>query len=218
MYCDTQSNILGTNMFAYCNNNPVNQIDPEGTDAIWLQDIDAVKGCGHTSLMIQDELNFWWFTYWGDTEIAAFHYGHGNINEFNSLIDYCFDPRQFHNYYFSPHYHGDFEAMLYLKGDFTKSLEYFISYIKNAGLIRKQINPRILEYVYFTKGNSYYNLWYKNCVQTSIDALLLGTYCNNYFLDAAFKARLISYRDGKAPNVIFTALIAYYPITEFFYF
>ena len=36
MYCDTQS-------FAYCNNNPVNQRDPEGTDAYWVQFGNAVR-------------------------------------------------------------------------------------------------------------------------------------------------------------------------------
>ena len=40
IYSDTMSSIFGTSMFAYCNNNPVNQVDPEGTDAIWLQDLD----------------------------------------------------------------------------------------------------------------------------------------------------------------------------------
>ena len=43
MYCDTQSNIFETNMFAYCNNNPVNQRDPEGTDAYWVQFGNAVR-------------------------------------------------------------------------------------------------------------------------------------------------------------------------------
>ena len=43
MYYDTQSNIFGTNMFAYCNNNPVNQLDPEGTDAYWVQFGNAVR-------------------------------------------------------------------------------------------------------------------------------------------------------------------------------
>lgn len=43
MYCDTQSNIFGTNMSGYCNNNPVNQIDPEGTDAYWVQFGNAVR-------------------------------------------------------------------------------------------------------------------------------------------------------------------------------
>ena len=42
-YCDTQSNIFGTNMFAYCNNNWVNQRDPEGTDAYWVQFGNAVR-------------------------------------------------------------------------------------------------------------------------------------------------------------------------------
>ena len=31
MYCDTQSNIFGTNMFAYCNNSPVVLTDATGS-------------------------------------------------------------------------------------------------------------------------------------------------------------------------------------------
>ena len=33
--CDTNSGMLSHNMFAYCNNNPVNMIDSEGTGPIW---------------------------------------------------------------------------------------------------------------------------------------------------------------------------------------
>ena len=89
MYCDTQSNIFGTNMFAYCNNNWVNQIDPEGTDAMWLQFGNAIQilgsynvhvsiktdllnfgfsvttkpiQLGHTSLMVEDAYSTWWYS------------------------------------------------------------------------------------------------------------------------------------------------------------
>ena len=215
MYCDTQSNIFGTNMFAYCNNNPVNQVDPEGTDAIWLQDVDSVYGFGHTSLMIQDDLNLWWFTYWGDKYIAAFQYGHGNINEFNCLFNHCFDPRQFHNYYFYPYYEGNFEFMLYLKGDYRKSLRFFIDYINDSGFKRDKINPYSYVYGYSTYENKYYNLFFKNCVQASIDALILGTYYNNFFLDTEFKKRLLALRSDVIPNQIFGKLIILYPITLF---
>jgi len=30
LYCDTETSALGTNMFAFCNNNPVNSVDPSG--------------------------------------------------------------------------------------------------------------------------------------------------------------------------------------------
>ncbi len=34
IYADTAQGVVGTNMFAYCNNNPVSYIDPTGTNAI----------------------------------------------------------------------------------------------------------------------------------------------------------------------------------------
>ena len=45
IYCDTQSSILGTNMFAYCGNNPVMFVDYNGFDFTWatLFDIIAVS-------------------------------------------------------------------------------------------------------------------------------------------------------------------------------
>ena len=100
MYCDTQSNILGTNMFAYCNNNPVNQIDPEGTDAIWLQFAYGANGFGHTSLLIQDSANIWWYFYWGPKHAILRPCGKDDftIQELNSYLT-GFDPRKGHNYY-----------------------------------------------------------------------------------------------------------------------
>ncbi len=34
VYADTAQGVVGTNMFAYCNNNPIMLIDPDGTDAV----------------------------------------------------------------------------------------------------------------------------------------------------------------------------------------
>ena len=123
IYCDTMSNIFGTNMFTYCNNNPVNQIDPEGTDAIWLQFGDAVHSgikhavyydrygglvieeipeivFGHTSLLIQDDSNVWWYFYWGPTQAILRPCGKDDFSmaELNSYLT-GFDPRPHHNYY-----------------------------------------------------------------------------------------------------------------------
>ena len=100
IYCDTMSNIFGTNMFTYCNNNPVNQIDPEGTDAIWLQFGDAVGGAGHTSLLLQDDANTWWYFYWGPKHVILRPCGKDGFTlpELNSYLT-GFDPRPHHNYY-----------------------------------------------------------------------------------------------------------------------
>ena len=100
IYCDTQSNILGTNMFTYCNNNPVNQIDPEGTNAIWLQFTEAVNGLGHTSLMVQDDYGAWWYFYWSDKHIIFRPCVTKNftLQQVNSYLN-GFDSRPGNNFY-----------------------------------------------------------------------------------------------------------------------
>ena len=42
IYCDTQSSILGTNMFAYCGNNPVMFVDYNGFDFTWATVFDII--------------------------------------------------------------------------------------------------------------------------------------------------------------------------------
>lgn len=99
------SSVLGTNMFTYCNNNPVNQTDPEGTNAYWLQFGDAVKvgpaKFGHTSLLLQDAYNNWWYFYWGPKHVILRPCGKDTFSNTYSLTSYLcgFDPRPHHNYY-----------------------------------------------------------------------------------------------------------------------
>ena len=65
VYMDTGQQVLGTNMYMYCLNDPINMIDPEGTAAIfaviytWGPGIPFV---GHSVLMIQDANGDWWWT------------------------------------------------------------------------------------------------------------------------------------------------------------
>ena len=101
VYCNTGNSVLSTNMFTYCNNNPVNQVDPEGTDAMWLQFSDAVKGLGHTSLLVRDKSNVWWYLYWGPKHVILRPCGTSNfsLSEINAYLIAGFDPRPHHNYY-----------------------------------------------------------------------------------------------------------------------
>ena len=49
-YCDTETSIIGTNMFAYCDNNPVNYIDPEGFASVTINVYSG--GVGHADITI----------------------------------------------------------------------------------------------------------------------------------------------------------------------
>ena len=137
MYCDTQSNIFGTNMFAYCNNNWVNQIDPEGTDAYMVQFGNAVWIAGHTSVLLQDSVNRWWYFCWGPTHVILRPCGKDKFEDYTELSSYLcgFDPRAHHNYYVyatnsieKNHYtkcrDGQVTDWLYLGGNFAKSFKY----------------------------------------------------------------------------------------------
>lgn len=61
----TPSNILGTNIFAYCNNNAVNMIDPEGSDGttiimgIYFLVCDIITICLTTVLTSPSFISAW---------------------------------------------------------------------------------------------------------------------------------------------------------------
>ena len=200
------SSIFGTNMFTYCNNNPVNQIDPEGEDAIWLQDIDDVYYMGHASLLIEDALGVWWFTYWGDKYIAAYPYGNGTVSEFKSFINWGFDPRPHRNYYVKAYYSGEFENLLYFKGNFSLSLYFYIGSILSQGGHVEYTNDG--RSVFYSNKNDLYNLLFNNCVQTCLDALNMGYF---YFGDGAFKCSFPSLRNTIIPNAIYIRLCKLMP-------
>lgn len=62
-YTDTYSGSpLSTNMFAYCENNAINSIDPSGTDAVLLFQTDAVGIFGHAALIYQYKGSWYYFS------------------------------------------------------------------------------------------------------------------------------------------------------------
>ena len=60
---------LGCNIFAYCQNNPVNRIDSDGYDAIWIHESNSAAGFGHSGLLVEDEESGqWYYFYWGPAD------------------------------------------------------------------------------------------------------------------------------------------------------
>ncbi|MBQ7247436.1 MAG: RHS repeat-associated core domain-containing protein [Lachnospiraceae bacterium] len=57
--------LQGLNVFQYCKNNPINMLDSNGFDAIWIQEGNEARGMGHSGLLVQDENEDWFYFYWG---------------------------------------------------------------------------------------------------------------------------------------------------------
>ena len=233
IYCDTMSNIFGTNMFTYCNNNPVNQIDPEGTDAMWLQFPDGANGFGHTSLLIQDTANCWWYFYWGDKRIILRPCGKDDftIAELNSYLA-GFDPRPGHNYYVKAYNSfytkytiaerlydssidstlckdGTIQKSLYFNGDFSKSLRKFRE-IFGAVVFENNINIRDAYDYYYENGKKLFAYSLKNNSKYNLINMNCVQVSIGLLLEGTFEKNdwwakyILTSHIGKAwPNVIY---------------
>ena len=188
IYVSTGQGMLGNNMLAYCNNNPVNKFDPYGEDAIWLQDSDAVYTAGHTGLLLQDSSGQWWHFYWGNNrngkkgksgegKMLMKYYGRTDLNSINS--------------FYEQEYGGTYEASIYFQGNFANA----VSYAK--GLIRDN---------YFLLTN--------NCMQVSTDVLRRGTFYRN---DGAYDLFLMRVRGATIPNVAFTRMVVFHSTVQIWY-
>ena len=181
----TGQGLLDSNMFAYCNNNPVNKFDPFGEDAIWLQDSNAVYGAGHTGLLLQDSSGQWWHFYWGnnrngnkgksgDGKMLLKYNGKTDLNSINS--------------FYEQEYGGKYEATIYFQGNFSNA----VSYAK-----------RLSSKKYFLLGN--------NCMQVSTDVLRRGSFYKN---DGSYDTFLLRVRAATIPNVAFTRMILFHSTVQ----
>ena len=168
---DTQSGSpLSTNMFAYCENNPTNKDDTTGTNAIWLQDNDAVLGFGHTSLLLQDRNGKWWYFYWGTDDIQLLFINRVGLADVNRWLA---GKNKWKEEFYSNKY--DFSCLI--KGDFTNSIHYiFHNLLGKTGNKLRSISKRYLAKKIYDKKyiNLRYHLTKRNCVQMSIKVLLHG--------------------------------------------
>ena len=189
-------------MFAYCENNPVNAVDPTGEDAWWLQDTNAVFGCGHTSLLIQESKGKWWYFYWGPNEIRLIYIGTCNLrgNNNRTLNNILHNNRDlFGNQYYKETYN----RFIKLNGNFYNSL-VFIAKMLNTSFpaIKKMKDGSLAGYTKYS--NNMYNLFSLNCVQMSVQALR----CGRFSAYPTTYARLLSYmRTLTVPNDVYDTLI-----------
>ena len=160
VYISTGQGIVGNNMFAYCNNCPVNMLDSLGNDAIWIQEGKTLGILGHSGLMIQDNTGTWWYFYWGtakitfelfigmdvDADIKLDEIGDseielGDINSVKSALRHVFQD--------SSERVNNITEIVYFEGDYTATYDY----CSRLG------------------SNDKYNLYSNNCFQISVRAM-----------------------------------------------
>ena len=131
---------MGTNMYAYCQGNPVNLWDPAGTDAIYavIFSNGGMKGVGHSLLMLQDANGDWWATeFIGYDENVFVAMKKARVNTWITEKGDTTWKR-----ISTPHDGVKSGACLaYIKGDFTKGLEIAKEYAEGDGKSFGAYNP-----------------------------------------------------------------------------
>ena len=220
VYCDTMSSIFGTNMFTYCNNNSVNQVDPEGMDAIWLQNPDAVDilfwKAGHTSIMLQDATNCWWYLYWGNTDVIFRPCGSDSFS-LEALNAYLrgFDPRPHHNYYVKSYdIGGTYTKSIYFYGCFYDSFLYVFGRLSHlANRKGKTIEydefyeNYIPSFAIHIRGNPAYFFVMNNCVDVSLATLLQGTFSDTHYDTTEVVDKLYNALYMQVPNTVYEYIL-----------
>lgn len=179
IYVDTGSGSpLSSNMFAYCQNNAKNHADINGYSAVWLQDTDAVFWQGHTSLLIQEKGNQWWYFYWGNKNIILKKIKGMSLEKLNQYLSTTYVT--FTNDKTMPYYQGKssykgtkgFNKTIYFHGDFSASLSYITYYL----LQRYQLADFAIDYSSGFNYNLNYLLLLNNCMQVCCDILWQGDF------------------------------------------
>lgn len=151
-------------------------VDPTGHDAIVLTNPDLAGGLGHTSLLIQDNDNNWYYFYWGDKNVQYINIDDpealnslGNLNEWGKKNNKIAG------------FGGDgYTGSTYVQGDFTNSHEEAIKLrdIHQPEYTGDDKNPD-----YFFAGNS--------CLLKSMELLSLGVLYNGVsaskYVDSAYQ-------------------------------
>ncbi|WP_400216791.1 RHS repeat-associated core domain-containing protein, partial [Methanobrevibacter smithii] len=155
----------GMNWYVYCNGNPLVYADPTGEDAIIITDKDAVYGQGHTSALFQDYDGNWYYYFWGSKEAFVIQvddpHAMDNLENLNNWLQ--------NNVGYSGNiiYEGSYDTATYIAGDFTKSLRSAIDKSKNF-------------------SSDQYNLFTNNCVQSTWDCVLKGSFYDGTPVNSMF--------------------------------
>ena len=159
-YLGESNSVLSLNLYSYCENNPIMLYDQDGTDAKLILDYDegGLLIVGHMALIVQDSSNKWrLIEFTGSNKSNAIVYVEEDEERFGKK-------QGFWKSLLATAGLGGWRS-LYIKGDFTGSLEYAEAY----------------------EGDDYggYNLFTNNCLHFVRNALKRGK-CKNALLQLYF--------------------------------
>ncbi len=139
---NAQGEPLGSNLYAYCLNNPVNYIDIQGTDAYWITDSKTLGGLGHASLLIKIK-DSWYYFYFGAKNFTKPVNGPANVifekisvKFKNGIIDFNNLNKQLKGktnktFTGSKAYKGNgYDSFVYIEGDFNAAYKYVTKVVK----------------------------------------------------------------------------------------
>lgn len=207
----------GTNWYIYCNNNPVNYIDPYGLDAIIITNrnsvgIEGVATAGHTSAIYQNANGQWFYTYWGNKAAAVIHIPDKYIKEYRrngdvlgnsmaSLADFNNSLNRFLSANGFKNITSNYTDATYIVGDFTASLDAAYDDV-NSAYTNKHSKGALTTLddgsKVFQGHNSPYNVGYRNCFDKTYASLSKGTLVNGTNVGAYMKD--LDFKGGMIPN------------------
>ena len=160
----------GYNWYVYGNQNPVVFVDPVGQDAIVVTTgTMSVYGNAHTSVLVQDYGDNWYYFYWGNKNALLMEVPTNsltNLDAFNTWLIENGAGKQGKETDQPLHDSSDaYTTATYIEGDFSASVGYFLEQVSGAD-IAEEIQGDKHKY----KNNSY-DLLVNNCMTVSFAGL-----------------------------------------------
>ena len=153
---------LSTNMFAYCENNPVMMSDSLGKGAWWIQSPNSAPTLwwknGHTSVLIEQKKGFWWYVFWSGDSIQLFFLGDitGKEKKLNVWIRNTI--KEYKIYY--KNNNKDFNNLSYSNDRYTEAIIFKGDFTNVVGRIKKLMRTYKKEYgteIYYLRFNCKFN-------------------------------------------------------------
>lgn len=156
-----------SNLYVYCMNNPVNNVDYSGLDALVANQTKNIYGAGHMSAFVQDSKGNWYFFYWGNKKVVLREVDDPDILKDADSINTWLESESLSDGKYK------YDGFCYILGDFSKSKKY---YKKLADKYDSDMEKNGTDWFGKKKEpkNKDYNLFSRNCTQETMNGLFKG--------------------------------------------